>query len=376
MEEGINMSKNQFLVNDFVAMEDVCNANCSYCITASSNFKSKHDLKFCEDKLEFHLEKLLDDENSYNEGCQLKERIDQVTDLLFQGTNPHILKISGGEIFLIKDIQKYFEKMAPLYKRIQVLTNGTLLSRDILQGLHKIPNLSLQISMDGHTLELNNYRIKNEGAQKKICKVLELCAEYDIKTEINCVLTNRNIEGIYDFALYLQPYTNILLQPYPVRGKYKERFFPLKHQLDGFKKLLEDYDMFSHMLPPKVYLEELEMFLMSGKRRMGCYIPWAIYQSFDDGIISPCPNIWIKSFGNVLTDTEKTLAKIGNDPFYKLTARSQPVLEQCKCCFTPWDILNLFVKGTINIKDMSKIYLYNHPDTLKYLQEFAADISK
>ena len=358
----------RYLVNDLVAMEDVCNTNCSYCITGSSNFKDKHNLGSYEEKLEFNLDKLLDDENSYREGKQLKARLDQVTEILNARTKPLILKISGGEIFLIKGIEEFIKRQAPLYKRIQVLTNGTLLNNKLLKTFSQIPNLTLQISIDGHTLELNQLRVKAAGLQKKICKTLELCHEYQIKLEINCVLTDNNIEGLYDFVNYLKGYDNVLLLPYPVRGKFREKFFPKQNQLGTIKKVLDDYEQFKNILPPKVYLEELLNFLQTGERNTGCQIPNMIYQSFDDGIISPCPNIWYKSLGNILEDEDKTISKIKEDPFYHLLNRENMVLEQCKNCFTPWDILNLFLKGKITTSELSQIYLYNDQEIINYLE--------
>jgi len=363
------MTTRRYLVNDLVAMEDVCNANCSYCITGSSSFKTKHNLKFCEDKLDFHLEKLLDDENSYQEGRQFKERLDKVTEILKETTNPFILKVSGGEILLVKGIQNFIEKQAPLYKRMQVLTNGILLNDELLRCFVHIPNFSLQISMDGHTLELNNYRVKSEALQNKLLKVLALCNEYKINLEINCVLTDRNIEAIYDFAQYLKQYDNVLLQPYPVRGKFREKFIPHKNQLSGLRRLLAEYDDLDKILPPKKYLEELVSFLELGERSKGCSIPSIIYQAFDDGIITPCPNIWYKSFGNILEAEDEVIGKMNNDPFYKITNRKQAVLEECKHCFTPWDMLDLFIKGEISIDEISKIHLYNDPEILAYLKE-------
>lgn len=358
----------RYLVNDLVAMEDVCNAKCSYCITGSSNFKDKHHLGYYEDKLEFNLEKLLDDENSYRDGKQLKERLDRVTEILKEETQPLILKLSGGEIFLIKGIEEFIKQQAPFYKRIQVLTNGTLLNKHLLKTFSEIPNFSLQISIDGHTLALNRLRTKSESLQKKICKVLELCHDYQIKLEINCVLTSTNVEGIYDFANYLKKYDNVLLLPYAVRGKFRERFFPKQNQLGALKRVTDNYEQFESILPPKVYLEELLSFLQTGERKMGCHLPGMIYQSFDDGIISPCPNIWYKSLGNILEDKKRTLANLKDDPFYDLLNRENVVLEQCKKCFTPWDLLNLFCKGKIDLSELSNIYLYSDPDILAYLE--------
>lgn len=367
-EMGGELLRNSFLINDFVVMEDVCNANCEYCITSGSEFKSKHDIKDVG-RIKFHLEKLLQEDNRYRPGMELYKRINKVLGSLYQYTQPKIMKVSGGEIFLIDGIMDMFREHASRYRRIQILTNGLLLNREKIEELATIPNLCLQLSMDGHTLDLNYYRIKSQELQDKICKNLRYACESGIPVEINCVLTDKNVEEIYDFACYLKQFDHVLFLPYPVRSHPQERFFPQKHQLHSLDKLISEYESLKTVLPPSVYLEKLRDYLLYEKYERNCYISSCIYQAFDDGIITPCPNIWFKSLGNILEREEQTVDKILNSNFSKIVQRKQNLLRECSRCFTPWEILNLYFEDQVGIKDLKHIYLYNDEEILAYLEK-------
>ena len=157
---------NSILVNDYVICEEICNGSCKYCLTGMSTFKKKHQHLLFENKIAFDLHPLLDGKITYQNDSILKKKIDFVNDWIFTHLKPLILKISGGEILLVKNIEDFIFKQCSVYKRVQMLTNGFLLNRKLLEKLRDMPGFCLQISMDGHTLELNSNRVQNSQLQK------------------------------------------------------------------------------------------------------------------------------------------------------------------------------------------------------------------
>lgn len=357
------------LVNDMVIQEDVCNGDCSYCMTGESNLKEKHKMLFYEGQTHFNRDKIFKSESYYQKGNKLEENLNYVTEIIEKRFSPAILKISGGEIFLIKNILDYVKLMAPRYDRIQILTNGLLLNEKIIKELSEIRTVSLQLSMDGHLLDMNCYRIRDQKLQDKLCDILKYCEYYGIQVEINCVLTNVNTYKITEFAEYLSQYNNVLLLPFPVRGSMGKRFAPTREQSDGVKNLIDEYNRLKNILPPYGYIEALYLFLITGEKKYPCYIPHMVIHSFDDGIVTPCPNVWFKQLGNLLSNPSKTLNSIGNDPFYMISNRHRNVLKECRSCFTPWDILNLYLCNKIELDEIKRIYLYNHKNTLDFFKE-------
>lgn len=361
--------KKEYLANDLVIMEDVCNANCHYCLTSSSEFKDKHHLNMQNDKPEFHLDKLKLEENSYKEGSRLKINLEQLLERLDNVISPYILKISGGEIFLVKGIIDFIREVSTRYKRIQILTNGTLITDENIRELSKIENLCMQISLDGHVPELNRYRTSSIQMLQRIKENIRKCCLSGINTEINCVLTDTNIEGIYSFAEYLSQYDNLLFLPYPVRGPYMDKFIPEKTQLGELKQLIKDYTQFDKILPPKVYLEELYQYLQTGIIESECMIPQVILQSFDDGIVSPCPNIWFISLGNILKEEAQTVDMIEKRQLPKIVKKRRGRVKKCTNCFTPWEIINLYFRNRVSDEELSEIFLYNDKSILKFLKD-------
>ncbi len=109
--------------------------------------------------------------------------------------------LSGGELFCLKDakeIMSLFKK----YEKVQVLTNGTLLTDDIIQNI--IDNqINLQVTLNGHNNTIDAV-IRGAGAfeqtSKNIIRIIEKGGNELIN--ISCTLHNMNIEFIEDFILY------------------------------------------------------------------------------------------------------------------------------------------------------------------------------
>ncbi len=350
----------KILFADFVIAEDNCNMACQYCLTGSSNFKETH--KNMGNKK--HLE--------YVEGSVLKEKIDNITELLDAHFDIGILKVSGGEIFLIRNIVEYFKAHAKKPKIIQILTNGLFIKESDLDELKTIENVCFQLSLDHHTLVGNGYRSKDEGALKKILDSIDRIAAHDIPLEINCVLTDKNTAVLKDFADYFMKYKGkkVMLLPFPVRGVERDKFYPKQEQLDSIQELITSYDTYKEILPPKTYLKSLYEFLKTGHRKTACMIPKCSIGVFDDGIITPCPNYWFTSLGSVLEEKpEQVIDKVRTDKIYRLLLHKNNGITECDKCFTPWEILNLYKAGELSWEELVTVPSYQFIGINEYLEE-------
>jgi len=336
-------------INDLVVKEDICNMQCDYCLTGTSEFKDSESIKAQRNSL------------VYANGSELQRNMDAVTESIFNAFGVSILKISGGEILLVKGIMDYIKKHAPKYKKVQLLTNGVKLTLDFLDQLKKVENISIQISIDHHTLEGNEYRTPTQGKLQRILDSLDNAVCSGLPVEINCVLHNKNTHLLSDFADYLMRYKGrVTLFPFPVRGKNKYDFYPIANQLSGIEELIKQYPEYQEILPPKVYLKYLLRFLQSGKREIPCIFPKIAIGSFDDGNITPCANYWFTSLGNVLgDDSQAVLKKINADRIYSVLMHERHRPVECTQCFTPWEILNLYAMGELSISDLKRLPLYS-----------------
>lgn len=346
-------------INDLVIKEDICNMHCKYCLTGTSHFKDIESVKLQKNTLQ------------YADGSELQKNMDTVTESIFNAFGISILKISGGEILLVKGIMDYIKKHAPKYKKIQVLTNGVLLTSDLLGQMKEIENICLQISIDHHTIEGNEYRTPTLDKLQKILDNLDHAVQSGIPVEINCVLHDKNTHMLASFVDYLLKYRgHVTLFPFPVRGKNKHDFYPNASQLSGIEELINHYTEYQEILPPKAYLEYLLRFLQSGKREIPCIFPKVAIGSFDDGNITPCANYWFSSLGNVLSEEPKTVFNnVNTDRIYGILTHDRLRPIECSQCFTPWEVLNLYAIGKITVDDLKRLPLYSFDELENTLLE-------
>ena len=345
--------RNWLFENDMVCAESKCNLRCDYCLTETSCFKEEINGKNNRNSLA---------EYSYEDGCDFKRRLDSISETLHKEMDALILKISGGEILFLPKINDYIMQESKKYEAVQVLTNGVLLTDEILEMYGKAGNIFLQISIDSNLIEGNYYRTKNSRILDIILHNLDKAYEYNIPVEINCVLTDINCAIFDQFAEYLTKYdSNVIIFPFPVRGALREKYYPKKEQFEGIQKVIDNYDHYSRIMAPKPYLEALMNYLLTDKRNMKCYLCECSFGTFDDGIVTPCSNYWFRNFGNLIEKPEEVLCNIDNNLIYSLMDRKQHLIDQCNHCFTPWEHLNLFFNDRMTLADLSKSAIYNLP---------------
>ncbi len=357
----------EWLVNDLVISEENCNLSCSYCLTDASQFKDKH--------LDHPLRQppvVLTYEDT------LQEQLDAITDRTLTQFDIPILKVSGGEVMLIRKVMDFLRKEAKKYNVLQILTNGLMLDNKTLQEFQSWGNVVLQISIDHHTVEGNAHRITVKSLQEKLLNKIDLVTKYNIPLELYCVLNDTNTGILDQFLDFLLPYSGkLMVFPFPVRGPIKELFYPKPEQHVVLERILTGYTKYSGVLPPKPYMERLLSFLKQGKRTFGCSLPRMVFGTFNDGTVTPCPNIWFKNLGNVLSPNYKdALIQVEKSPFYHLLVVDSPRLDACKACFTPWDILGLYIEDLITLDELCESPMYRHPDLRGRLYELKRKIKE
>jgi len=104
------------------------------------------------------------------------------------------IKLVGGETFLHPRIFDVLHLCQKYNFVIDVVTNGTLLSDELIEKLAKINNLALLVSLEG-VGEVND-RIRGEGGFKKVDKAIRKLKEKGIYVEVSTTLNSENI-GYY-----------------------------------------------------------------------------------------------------------------------------------------------------------------------------------
>ena len=308
---------------------------------------------------------------------ELEHSLERVS-LLAQGAfDIPIIKISGyGEIFLLPNILKILKALSKSYERIQVITNATLLSKDIISRLSKIPGIDVCVSLDGHTPELNASRTTNSLLIKKVLNNISRLRDYKIPVEVNSVLTKYNISGFIEFINYLSDrYDSLTCYPFPARGSASLSALGPQNT----KKLLplvDSYQRFSNVLPPIQYIKRLLSFINESARRDKCYVGYVNLGLEPDGNIPVCACSIKTPLGNIFEqDTVRALKKIKLSPILHKFLFKELSFENCSGCFTHYEVINLFLDGTITLDEIKKIPLFGGQRTQKNLQALKKQLS-
>jgi MoaA/NifB/PqqE/SkfB family radical SAM enzyme len=339
------------LGNDLVINEDSCNLSCQYCLTGQSNLKDSHRLQ-----LIFQPPK----RDTYAPGTELASRIDRVADRLRTRFDLPLLKVTGGEIFVVQGIMDFLEAQAPSYEVLVVQTNAMLVRDEHLERFRAWGNVVMQVSLDSHLWYGNSYRVISEAQHGKLVDAVARILRSGLPTEIYTVLNSRSVTQLDSFADWLSGFEQTpVFFPFPVRGPDAEDFKVRPDQVCLIERFASRYDDFARILPPRAYFARLLRFYREGRRNFRCHLPRLVVSTFSDGVVTPCPNIWFTDMGNVLNDSApgsrsgaEVLDRVGDTGLYKALLAPQPRLKACHGCFTPWDTLSMYFDDEITLSEL------------------------
>jgi MoaA/NifB/PqqE/SkfB family radical SAM enzyme len=352
------------LANDLVIREENCNLSCKYCLTGQSQFKQGH-----LDQLIFQPPRPHD----YSVGSDLAKRVDAVVASSGTALGLPIIKVTGGEIFLVRGIMDLLRRLKDRFATVVIQTNAVLLTPEILGEIKSWGNACLQISLDAVSYAGNSYRSETEDQHQKIMTRIFRALDAGIPTEIYCVLNDRSLPEFEETLSQLMRFKDhVVVCPFPVRGPDRNQFYPKAGQERVLTRIMDSWEKFSEILPPKAYLARLIRFFKDGERQFRCHLPRFAFTSFDDGHLTSCPNIWFNKLGNVLEgDPSNATGNLGETPFYELLLAEKPRVDACKRCFTPWDMLSMYMDKEITLDELCQSPMYSAPESRVRIQEIA-----
>ena len=353
------------LANDLVIQEDNCNLSCQYCLTGQSNFKPGH-----ESQMIFGPPR----PSSYSCGSDLTKRLDAIIAATAAGNNLPIVKVTGGEIFLVRGIMDLIRQLVDTFATVVIQTNASLLTPEIITEIAGWSTVCLQVSLDGVSYEGNGYRCINQSQHDHVMNRLFSALDARIPTEIYCVLNDRSLPELEHTLEAFLPYSGrVVVNPFPVRGPDRTQFAPRVEQIDVLRRIAARYERYAGVLPPRPYLTRLLRFFDEGERSFRCHLPRFAFTTFDDGVLTSCPNIWFNKIGNLLSeDPADVMARIGHTGFYQVLLGDKPRIDACKACFTPWDTLSMYVDGEITLDELCRPpSMYSAPASRARIAEIA-----
>lgn len=290
---------------------------------------------------------------------------------LAEKTRFNVHKISGhGEISLLPN---FIEILDENHVNI-IITNGTLLDEKKISILAEKGNIVLNFSLDGHLPNMNHYRFKSSSLTDKILHNVDLSQDYGIQTEINCVLSKANVKQIKEYIEFLSTYDNLMVFPFPVRKfstKENNDYILDKSNLVELTTKLglivdSDLDAISSN-----YMKSLLRFLEKGKKSE-CILPFltiSVNYAFD---LLYCPCGPTNSYGNLLTNFEGSLERY----FKQRNSIKSQISSWCRNCFTPYEIINLYISDEITDKEIRKVPSFSFESSYMKLKKIKSEILK
>lgn len=340
--------------NDLVVNEDSCNLSCTYCLTGQSNLKKSHT------------EQLIfgpPTKDRYAAGTPLGRRLPVIDARIDQTFKVPLLKVTGGEVFLVAGIMEFLREQAKEHEVLVVQTNGVLVRDEHLAEFAAWGNVVLQVSLDSHLFTGNSYRVATQSLHDKVIRRIETILDSGLPVEVYSVLNDRSVVEMEPFAQWLSERAHRPVYfPFPVRGPDADRFRIRPEQVSCVERFADRYPDFAAILPPRPYFDRLLRFYHEGRRTFRCHLPRLVISTFSDGMVTPCPNIWFSDMGNLLDDDyAASLADVGTSAMYRALLAPRPRLKACHGCFTPWDTLSMYFEDEISLDELCAAPTYAPP---------------
>jgi mycofactocin radical SAM maturase len=144
-----------------------CNLSCKHCLSVSGK---KHPQELTT--------------------AEAKQLIDQMAQM-----NIFYINMGGGEPLLRDDLIELIEYAALQGLPVQFSTNGMLINKKVAKRLSEIPELRIQVSLDGATAATND-TIRGKGSYQGAVQAIQLLAARQIDLSVNFVVTRVNLSEL------------------------------------------------------------------------------------------------------------------------------------------------------------------------------------
>lgn len=259
-----------------------CNLNCDHCLTASG--------RAWKNELTTQQALLL---------------IDMLADVKVLS-----LSLSGGEPFLHPDILTLLRHIATTNMRVDIATNGVIMSDSILKALRDLPVFQIQVSIDGINGQHDRFR-GQLGALKTACSTVHRLREEGIAVSISTTVTAENLNTlnhIIDLALKLGC-SGFKAIPFIPAGRGRKNAERLKLDLKGYREFAKIIVERSRDLKGQLnvstdtcffFLLEPPPVTVCSNGPMGCSAGYDTLSIGADGTAYPCPFLHDFPLGNLM----------------------------------------------------------------------------
>ncbi len=308
-----------------------CNLKCSHCYHNYENSDSSQ-------------------KNNLMDFNEIKNMIDDLEDLTQKWNFSPRFQISGGEPLMRKDLMEILDYTSSLGMETNILTNGTLISKNKAKELSQRGVKRIQISIDGKKETHNKIRGRDYAYEKSL-KGISNCNNEGILVNVSMTLMQSNKKdledvvisaldagaGIVGFQSYVPNKDLGINDPEFIDAKGTYNLFQsirgLRKKYEGKIKVLETEVLWQIMQWDTKLKQEARK---TGKFLSGCGVGFSGVSVLADGTIYPCRRLPIP-LGNI-KDTKLKDLMLNNETlknlrdFNKLKENCCEDVYYCKGC--------------------------------------------
>ena len=360
--------------------EEFCNFRCEYCEgfypTEYSLLKDKEgNLHVPEEwyKLIKRCPKTV--QENFETGRSFKHFYDMAEKIIKKNKKTidiDILKISGGEVSIYQGLCDFVENIHNDFTMIQILSNGSNISKEDMLRYKNMGNITFQISLDGVTKESNYGKSHSSVITERVVKNVEELLNNGMGVEINCVLTKHNTDKFDLFLEHFKDYKNLMIVPRPVRGEPRTILAASPEQVEVMEKYIyENYNKYKNIIPPIQYFDNLFAIMKTGKRPTNCYIPYFVQSVDGYGNFELCPiGLLYKEHNNIFDEQFISNELLLNSCY------NNDNNKKCDDCINQYEMFNLFVDDKIGTDELRKLPSLNNDRVISHIEDIKVKIKE
>lgn len=224
--------------------------------------------------------------------------------------------ITGGEVFIKKDVNKLIKFISQRFNIVTIATNAYSISKESIDLLSKYKNIQVQVSIDGN--ENTHDRIRGvKGAYRKTLENIKIMRSYNIPISIAFTMNDKNKEDLEDIIKLSKDLkcngVNISLTSLTGRaadnniGTNVRKEFNSILETQSKKYEDENFSVTMHMCESEITQIENSIEYLNK-----CGAGYNILHIFSDGQVSICPAARNFDLGNIRTDSIEDILNINN----------------------------------------------------------------
>jgi len=129
--------------------------------------------------------------------------VEKIIERIFNDAKVPSISFTGGEPTLDKNLSRYISFAKKLGMRINLITNGTLISNDYAKKLADNGLDSAQVSLEGITSITHDKIVNSKGAFEKSLLGVENLKSAGILTHTNTTITKTNLDECFQFPEFV-----------------------------------------------------------------------------------------------------------------------------------------------------------------------------